>query len=31
MSGTTVFFVLAGVGYLATLPFTIVDRIERKA
>ena len=29
MSGTTVFFVLVGVGYLATLPFTIVDRIER--
>lgn len=29
MSGTTVFFVLVGVGYLATLPFKLVDRIER--
>lgn len=31
MNGTALFFVLVGVGYLATLPFTIVDRIERKA
>lgn len=31
MSGTTVFFVLVGVGYVASLPFALVDRIERKA
>ena len=31
MSGTTVFFVLVGVGYSATLPFKLVDWIEGKA
>ena len=31
MSGTALFLVLVGVGYLATLPFAIVDRIEGKA
>ena len=31
MSGTAMFFVLVGVGYLSTLPFALVDRIEGKA
>lgn len=30
MSGTTMFFVLVGVGYVASLPFKLVDRIEGK-
>lgn len=30
MSGTAMFFVLVGVGYAATLPFTLVDLIERR-
>lgn len=31
MSGTALFFMLVGVGYVASLPFALVDRIERKA
>lgn len=30
MNGTTFFFVLVGVGYMATLPFKLVDLIEKK-
>lgn len=29
MSGTTLFFVLIGVGCVSTLPFRLVDWIER--
>ena len=31
MSGTALFLMLVGVGYVASLPFALVDRIERKA
>lgn len=30
MSGTAMFFMLVGVGYVASLPFKLVDRIERR-
>lgn len=30
MSGTAVFFVVVGVGYVVSLPFKLVDRIEGK-
>ena len=29
MSGTAMFFMLVGVGCVVTLPFKLVDRIER--
>lgn len=30
MSGAAMFFMLVGVGYVASLPFKLVDRIERR-
>lgn len=30
MSGTAMFFILVGVGYVVSLPFKLVDLIERR-